>query len=186
MVQRDFATIPQENSGLNCASCRRSVHNRAEYTRLRSGHECSKGNAMRSGAKRHTGQPANRTEVFGVPGAKGLAGLDSRRCDQSIGQLNTVGECMLFNKGCGHCADRLGKGQYSEPELAERLLYLAGFKPGSGALQKFHQGDDRECPIRLGVDGPGCGKVAAGCPDQNIRIKDHFDFRARGCFFTAD
>jgi len=80
--------------------------------------------------------------MFSVSRAKGETGLHSCDCNQSISQLNTVGERMLFDQGdcCG--TDSFGKRQDPELQLAKRLPDLAGFEPGSGALKKLHEGHD--------------------------------------------
>ena len=96
--------------------------------------------------------------------------------------MNAVGESVLFDEGDGCGADGFGKGQDSELELAKRLPDLARLQLRSGALKKFHEGDDGQGAIRCGVDGAGCPFAAAGRPDQNIGIEDHFNFRKRSCF----
>jgi hypothetical protein len=96
--------------------------------------------------------------------------------------LNVVGESVLFDEADGRGADRLRKGQDSELELAKRLQDLAGFQLGPSALKKLHEGDDSEGPIWRGVDGAGCLFAAAGCPDENVGVEDHFDFRERARF----
>ncbi len=96
--------------------------------------------------------------------------------------MNSVGERVLFNEGGGCTPDGFGKGQDSELELAKRLLDLARLQPRSRALKKLHERDDGQGAIRCGVDGPGCLFAPARRPDQNIGIKDHFDFRERSCF----
>ena len=63
--------------------------------------------------------------MFSVSRAKGKTRLHSRGCDQSIGQLNAVGESVLFDQGDGCRTDGFGKGQDSELELAKRLPDLA-------------------------------------------------------------
>lgn len=63
--------------------------------------------------------------MFSVSGAKGETRLHSCGCDQSIGQLNPVGQSVQFDEGGGCGADGFGKGQDSELEMAKRLLDLA-------------------------------------------------------------
>jgi hypothetical protein len=120
--------------------------------------------------------------VFSISRAKGKTGVDSCGCDQSIGELNAVGESVLFDEGGGGSADGFGKGQDSELELAKRLPDLARLQLGSGALKKFHKGDYGQRAIRCGVDGAGRLFAAAGRPDENIGIEHHFDFRERSGF----
>ena len=132
--------------------------------------------------KRYARQAADRTEMFSVSGAKGETGFHSCGCDQSIGELNAMGERVLLNEDDGSSTDGFGKGQNSELELPKRLLDLALLQLRSGALKKFHEGDDGQGAIRCGVDGAACLFAAAGCPDQNIGIEDHRDFRNRRCF----
>ena len=119
--------------------------------------------------------------MFSVSRAKGKTGRHSCGCDQSIGQLNAMGESVLFDEGGGCCTDGFGKRKDPELKLAKRLLDLARLHLRSGALQKLHQGDDRQGPMWHGVDGAGCPFAAAGRPDQNICIEDHFGFRKRRC-----
>ena len=57
--------------------------------------------------------------MFSVSRAKGKARRHGCGCDQSIGQLNAVGESVLFDEGDGCSADGFRKGQDSELELAE-------------------------------------------------------------------
>src|SRR5262249_40160816 len=111
------------------------------------------------------GEAADGTEMLGISGAKGKSGLDSCGRDQSVCQLNAVGEGMLFdeNDGCG--TDRFREGQDPELEMAKRLLDLAHLQLGSGALQKFHKGDDGQGAFGCGVDNACCPFVAAGRPD---------------------
>ncbi len=66
--------------------------------------------------------------MFSVSRAKGKTGLLSCRCDQSISELNTVGESVLFDQGEGCSADGFGERQDSELQLAQRLLDLARFR----------------------------------------------------------
>jgi hypothetical protein len=120
--------------------------------------------------------------VFSVFGAKGETRLHSCGCDQSIGQLNAVGESVLFDEGGGCGTDGFGKGQDSELELAKRLPDLARLQLRSGTLKKLNEGDNGQDAIRRGVDGAGRPFAAAGRPDQNIGIEDHFNFRKRDCF----
>jgi len=89
---------------------------------------------------------------------------------------------MLFDEGGGSGTDGFGKGKDSELELAERLPDQPRLRLRSGALKKLHEGDDGQGAIRCGVDGAGCASAAAGRPDQNVGIEDHFDLRTRGCF----
>ena len=63
--------------------------------------------------------------MFSISCAKGKTRLHSRCCYQSIGELNTVGESVLFDEGDSCSTDGFGKGQDSELELAKRLLDLA-------------------------------------------------------------
>ena len=91
---------------------------------------------------------------------------------------------MLFDNGCACSTDGFGKGQDSESELAKRLLDFARLQLGSGVLKEFHEGDDGQGAISSRADGAGCPFAAAGGPDQNIGVEDHFDFRKRGCFST--
>ena len=63
--------------------------------------------------------------MFSVSRAKGKARLHSCGCDQSIGELNTVGESVLFDEGDGCSTDGFGKRQDPELQLAKRLLDLA-------------------------------------------------------------
>src|ERR1022692_1744668 len=103
--------------------------------------------------------------MFSVSRAKGKTRLHSCGCDQSIGQLNAVGESVLFDEGDGCSTDGFGKGQDSELELAKRLLDLARLQLRSGALKKFHEGDNGQGAIWCGVDGAGCPFAAARRPD---------------------
>ena len=66
--------------------------------------------------------------MFSVSRAKGKTRLHSCGCDQSIGQLNTVGESVLFDQGDGYRTNGFGKRQDSELQLAKRLLDLARFQ----------------------------------------------------------
>ena len=94
----------------------------------RSTHEEVRGQSTKSSellTKCYSRQAADWTEMFGVSGTKGETRLDSCGRDQSIGQLNAMGESVLFDQGCGCGADGFGKGQDSEPELAKRLPNLA-------------------------------------------------------------
>jgi len=122
--------------------------------------------------------------VLSVSRAKRKTRLHSCGCDQSIGELNAVGQSMLFDEGGGCSTDGFGKGKDSELELAERLPDQARLRLGSGALKKLHEGDDGQGAIRCGVDGAGCASAATGRPDQNVCIEDHFDLRTRGCFLV--
>ena len=101
---------------------------------------------------------------------------------RALSDLDAVCEYMLFDEGDGCSTDGFGKGQNSKLELAKRLLDLARLQLRSGALEKFHEGDNGQGAIWCGVDGAGCPFAAAGRPDQNIGIEDHFDFRKRSCF----
>jgi len=66
--------------------------------------------------------------MFSVSRAKGKTGLHSCGCDQSISQLNTVDESVLFDQGDGCSTDGFGKRQDPELQLAKRLLDLARFQ----------------------------------------------------------
>ncbi len=77
--------------------------------------------------------------MLGVPGAKWMACLDRSCRDESVGDLNTMCQGVLFDEGGGHRTDCFRKGQYSELESAERLLDLPHLQLRSGALDKFHQ-----------------------------------------------
>ena len=59
--------------------------------------------------------------MFSVCRAKGKTRVHSCGRDQGIGELNAVGESMLFNEGGGCRTDGFGKGKDSELQLAERL-----------------------------------------------------------------
>src|SRR4051794_35025318 len=91
-------------------------------------------------------------ESVGVSCAEGKARLHSGSGDQSIGQLNAMGESVLFDEDDGCGANRFGEGQDSELELAKRLLDLARFQLGSGALKKFHQGNYGQGANRRVID----------------------------------
>ena len=120
--------------------------------------------------------------MFSVSRAKGKTRFHNCGCDQSIGELNTVGESVLFNEGDRRRTDGFGKRQDSELHLAKRLPDLARLQLRSNALKKLHKGDDGQSAIWCGVDRPGRPFVAASRPDENIGIEDHFDFRKRRCF----
>ena len=91
--------------------------------------------------------------MFGVGRAKGEARFQSSGGDEGVGQLNAMSEGVLFDECSGRRADRFGKGQNAELKLAERLPDVAGFQPGTRALQEFHQRNDGELSIRNRVDG---------------------------------
>ena len=117
--------------------------------------------------------------MFGVSGAKGKTRLHRCGCDQGIGWLDAVGESMLIDEGDGCGTDGFGKRQDLKLELAKRLLDLARLQPGTGALKKFHEGDNGQGAFWCGVDGAGSPCVTAGRPNQDIGIEDHLDFRGR-------
>ena len=66
--------------------------------------------------------------MFGVSRAKGKTRFHSCGCDQRIGELNTVGESVLFDEGDRHRTDGFGKRQDSELQLVKRLFDLARFQ----------------------------------------------------------
>ena len=122
--------------------------------------------------------------MFSVSRAKGETGLDRCGSDQRIGYLNAVSDRMLLDEGGGRGPDGFGKGQNSELKLAERLLDLMHLQFRAGALKKLHEGDNGQGAIRCAIYGAGCAFVAAGRPDQNVGIEDHFGFRTRSRFFV--
>ena len=136
--------------------------------------------SLRLWTKRHTRQAADGTEMFSVSGTKGKTRLHRCGCDQSIGQLNAVGESVLFDKSECCYTDGFGEGQDSKLELAKRLLYLARLQPGSGTLKKLHEGDNGQGAFWCCVDDAGRPFVAACRLNQNIGIEDQFDLRKRG------
>lgn len=106
--------------------------------------------------------------MFNVSSAKGMPRLHRCGCDQSVSQLNAVGEGVLFDEGGGCSTDGFGKGQDSELELAERLLDLPGFQLRSGALKKLNEGNDGQGAIWFGIDGAGRAFAAAGRPRTSV------------------
>jgi len=131
-----------------------------------------------SRTKSHPRKGANRPEVFDIGRAKGMTRFDGSSGNQGVGQLDAVGEGMLFDdRGCGG-TNGFGERQYTKPELAERLPDLAGFQLRASALNEFHKGDDGERAICDGVDGPRSAQATQGSPDQHICIEDHFGLPA--------
>lgn len=63
--------------------------------------------------------------MFSVSRAKEKTGFHNCGCDQSIGELNTLGESVLFHEGDGCRTDGFGKRQDPELQLAKRLPDLA-------------------------------------------------------------